>query len=49
LHGELACSRYVSDTLNLDFGGDSSGTNAALAPRADWILEPARQPAAVRR
>ena len=49
LRGELARSRYVSDTLNLDFGGDSSGSNCALVPRADWILEPARLPAAAGR
>jgi lipopolysaccharide transport system ATP-binding protein len=49
LRGELASSRYVSDTLNLDFGGDSSGNNSALVPRADWVLEPAQQAAAIGR
>ena len=49
LRGELASSRYVSDTLNLDFGGDSSGNNSALVPRADWVLEPVQQAAVLGR
>lgn len=43
LRGELARSRFVSDTLNLDFGGESSGTNSVLAPRAEWVLGESRQ------
>lgn len=49
LRGEMASSRFVSDTLNLDFGGDSSGTNSVLAPKAGWSMEPLRQPAVVGR
>ncbi|MEZ5353275.1 MAG: ABC transporter ATP-binding protein [Bryobacteraceae bacterium] len=45
LWGQVARARLVSDVLHIDVGGEASGWNAVLTPRADWNVSAALEPA----